>query len=568
MATVTRAGRVLLKEKGAFYTPPAMARALVDWAVRTAHDSVLDPSCGDGEFLVQAIRRLRELGASQTQALDHVLGVDSDPNAARLAAERLETEGGSARCPRVTPADFFSCRPDSRAYASRLDPEVLPTVDVVVGNPPYIRYHGFQGPTRASAASAVAHAGIRLTDLTSSWAPFVVHATSFLKPSGRLAFVLPGELLSVDYAKSIRDFLGVAFKSVTITAFDERVFPGVLADTLFVLADKSGLSEGLALNRYRNLSDLPSDSSYLSAGERLQFSQSGRKWSDLVLDPEARSAYRRCSSFDGVGRLGDRFSVDIGIVSGNNDVFLLTQEQLERIGIPPTEVLPILSSSGHILGTHVSAREFDAIRASGQRCWLLNFAGKSNLSSEAKAYLASVPLKGGRERYKIRSRRKWYEVPSVYAPTAFMSYFISEAPRFALNEIGATSTNTIHRLRNLSAESDSPSAVLLSCYSSLTMLSSEVEGRSYGGGVGKLETKEAENLRVVIPTPDAAKELGARESEMHSALRCHNQSEAVRLVDEVLLLGQLGLSEALLRSLRSGLETLRSRRKSRMRGAS
>lgn len=568
MASVARNERTLLKEKGAFYTPAPMARALVTWAVRSPGDLVLDPSCGDGEFLLHAIHRLSELGRAREKALSQVFGVDSDSSAAQLASQRLKDESGSSRAPCVTVADFFSCRPEGRSFSNRLDPEVLPTVDAVVGNPPYIRYHGFNGTVRASAASAVAHSGLRLTDLTSSWAPFVVHATSFLKPSGRLAFVLPGELLSVDYAKSIRDFLSVAYKSVTIIAFDERVFPGVLADTLLVLADRSGSAEGLALRRLHNLNDLPADSSHLSVGERLSFSQPGKKWSELVLDPQARSAYHRCSSLEGVGRLGAAFSVDIGIVSGNNEVFLLTQDQLERAGIPPREVMPILSSSAQILGTHVGKRDFESIRASGQKCWLLNLAAKSELSSETKAYLASVPANGGREGYKVRTRRRWYEVPSVYAPTAFMSYFVAEAPRFALNEIGATSTNTIHRLRSRLASRDGALPVLLSCYSSLTMLSSEVEGRSYGGGVGKLETKEAESLLAVMPTPQASIELGAREPKVHAALKGHDHAEASRLVDEVLLVGQLGLTETQVQVLQSGLETLRSRRRSRMRSRS
>ena len=66
--------RALLKEKGAFYTPRSMAAFLVDWAVRLPTDVVLDPSCGDGEFLTESIRRLRELGANAFQALSQTPG--------------------------------------------------------------------------------------------------------------------------------------------------------------------------------------------------------------------------------------------------------------------------------------------------------------------------------------------------------------------------------------------------------------------------------------------------------------------------------------------------------------
>ena len=495
-----------------------------------------------------------------------VIGVDSDPEAVERAIERVSLEGTKEAPPHLTVTDFFSCRPSTRSFANRLDAEILPSVDAVVGNPPYIRYHGFRGPVRSSAAAAVADQQIRLTDLTSSWAPFVVHATSFLKPGGRLAFVLPAELLSVDYARAIRDFLAVAYKSITIIAFDERVFPGVLADTVLVLADKQGAEAGLALVRLQNLSQLPQTSADLRRGAWVPFPDSEPKWSSLILEPSAREVYRVCDTLDGVSRLGASMSVDIGVVSGNNDFFVLTQQQLQGSRIPREEVIPIVSSSRHLKGARVGAAEFDEIRESGQRCWLLNLAGRVKISDEARVYLSSAGKRGTQSRYKVRTRRRWFDVPSVYAPDAFMSYFISEAPRFVVNAVGATSTNTIHRLRRAGGDPHATVPLILSCYSTLTQLSAEVEGRSYGGGVGKLETKEAESLRLVRPNTLAAKELRQAEAKIHGLLRSGSTSEATEIVDELLLEGQLGLSPTRIQLLKGGLVSLRSRRKSRMSG--
>ena len=564
MAAVAAPARTVLKERGAFYTPPSMAEFLVRWAVRSPSEVVLDPSCGDGEFLSQTARRLIQLGATGDQAARQVIGVDFNPEAAAQSTYRVREETTSDASPQVLTADFFSCRPSTRTYANRLDAEVIPTVDAIVGNPPYIRYHGFQGSVRFSAAAAVAQQEVRLTDLTSSWAPFVVHATSFLKSTGRLAFVLPGELLSVDYAKSIRDFLAVAYKSVTIIAFNERVFPGVLADTVLVLADKQGSEDGLALVRLQNLSGLPKSPSDLITGSRTPFARSQSKWSYLILDPAARDAYRACDELPGVARLGTCFSVDIGVVSGNNDFFVLTEQQLKDYRIPRDEVIPILSSSRHLKGTSFGTAEFDEVRSSGQRCWLLNLAGRTKVSEATRAYLLTARRTSTRSRYKIRSRRRWYDVPSVYAPAAFMSYFISEAPRFVVNDVGATSTNTIHRLRRVGKDSRDAVPLVLSCYSTLTQLSAEVEGRSYGGGVGKLETKEAESLRLVVPDSTTSTELLGRNSKVHGLLRTGELHEATGLIDEVLLEGQLGLNAARIRLLDSGTSSLRSRRMTRM----
>ena len=49
----TIATRMISRQKklGQFFTPEAVASALVNWAVRKAQDRLLDPSCGDGQFL-------------------------------------------------------------------------------------------------------------------------------------------------------------------------------------------------------------------------------------------------------------------------------------------------------------------------------------------------------------------------------------------------------------------------------------------------------------------------------------------------------------------------------------
>ena len=62
------------KDLGAYYTPPEVVRALVSWATKGERGPVLDPSCGDGRFLV---------------GLRNAVGVDIDPIAASEASRRV-----------------------------------------------------------------------------------------------------------------------------------------------------------------------------------------------------------------------------------------------------------------------------------------------------------------------------------------------------------------------------------------------------------------------------------------------------------------------------------------------
>jgi hypothetical protein len=72
-----------------------------------------------------------------------------------------------------------------------------------------------------------------------------------------------------------------------------------------------------------------------------------------------------------------------------------------------------------------------------------------------------------------------------------------DMPRLILNEVGAYTTDTAYRITTKSVDARK----FVYCFiNSLTALSSELEGRHYGGGVLELVPSEIEKLYVPIPT--------------------------------------------------------------------
>src|SRR6266849_2293028 len=199
----------LRKARGAFFTPRELTRFVADWAVRAPSDCVLEPSCGEAAFLLSVGDRLVHLGQREPST-DQLQGVEIHAKSAANAEALLAGEGFAAR---LHVGDFFD---------SSLSPG---SFDTVVGNPPYVRYQSFVGEARTRAQEAALAQGVRLTNLASSWAAFVVHATTFLKLGGRLGLVLPAELLSVNYAAPVRRFLLERFAKVKLVLFEARVFP-------------------------------------------------------------------------------------------------------------------------------------------------------------------------------------------------------------------------------------------------------------------------------------------------------------------------------------------------------
>ncbi len=72
---------------GEFYTPEWLAKILVDDAIKTGDETVLDPSCGSGTFVRLALRRIKKLNGN-----GKVVGFDINPIAVHIARANYLTE--------------------------------------------------------------------------------------------------------------------------------------------------------------------------------------------------------------------------------------------------------------------------------------------------------------------------------------------------------------------------------------------------------------------------------------------------------------------------------------------
>lgn len=147
------------KSLGAYYTDAQVAEFLVWWAIRSPKERVLDPSFGGGVFLRAACKRLQHLRGDPSV---QVLGVEIDERVHARIADKLCEEFGIRKC-NLLRSNFFD-----------LGPEAIGSISAVVGNPPFIRYHRFSGEVRRRALERAASQGVRLSALSSSWAPFLI----------------------------------------------------------------------------------------------------------------------------------------------------------------------------------------------------------------------------------------------------------------------------------------------------------------------------------------------------------------------------------------------------------
>lgn len=536
------------KELGAFYTPPAMAAQLVHWAVRRPTDSVLDPSFGGLVFLIAAYDHLRHLGASESAAGEQIFGGELDE---RAYAGGLSDPRVGASNARLVRGDFLSFSPGAE----------LPLVDAVVGNPPYVRYQGFNaGGTHGHDLAA--GAGVRLTRLASSWAPFVVHGTSFLKTGGRMAQVLPAEILHAQYAEDVLGYLRRSFAAVTLVLFEQRVFPGALEEVVLLLAEGRGVgpAHGTQVVEVADLASLDVGRLVRPSEGTMNPIAEGVDTLLLQLLPDStRELYCELRRRPEVAALGTLASVDIGAVTGANDFFLVPGNDAR---VPERFLRPAVSKAAHIAGarfTSADHRRLSVQRKPMHMVVIDRHHAQQDLA-DVEPYLALGDASGISGRYKCRVRSPWWSVPLPKhgTPAAFMTYCSSEHPRVVVNEAGALHTNTVHGLTPLGAFDAAEIAARF--LNSLTLLSVELVGRSYGGGVLKLEPTEAEATLL----PIAGEQLAPRLGEIDQLLRRERLRPVLDMIDP-LVLGSagLGLTASEITRLREAAEKLRSRRRAR-----
>lgn len=539
------------KTRGAFFTPPSIAEHLTAWAIQDDPTAtVLDPTCGDGVFLLAAGQRLKALGR-QTSDLDgQVFGIDLHESSLEEADRLLEGEGLDAR---LIVSDFFAV-PTPDQLGSPLD-----YVDAVIGNPPFIRYQQHVGASRRLSTAAALRQGIRLNGLASSWAASLAHASGFLKPDGRLAMVLPAELLTVSYAEPIRRWLKERFERVNLVLFERLQFEEALADVVLLLAEGRGGCDAFSLWHVETAEDLAKIRPYMQLN--VTPPESG-KWTDILIPKAARGLYRDVASkhFTTLSEYG---SSSLGTVTGGNSFFALNEATRLEYGLYESQLVRISPpGTRHLRGPAFTTSQWNALRDAGERVWL--FRPEVNDTSAARiAYTRFGESLSVDKAYKCQIRSPWWRPPLAEVPDLFFTYMSHNYPRLIANPAKAAFLNSMHGV-SLKQEAPKVAAAALPfmCLNSVTMLGAEVNGRSYGGGILKMEPREAALLP--LPGPEIMErawiELKPLKTRLVRQLTNGSWTEVVKRVDAAVLGVACGLGQDDIAQLLGAARLLRERR--------
>jgi hypothetical protein len=374
---------------------------------------------------------------------------------------------------------------------------------------------------------------------------------------------LPAELLTVNYAAEVRKFLMTRFGRVRLVLFKNRVFPGVLEEVLVLLADGVGPTDQCEISQVTNIDDLTAGVEVVSTW-RPQKAEA--KWMAALLPPAALDAYDELLTSAGVTTLQEKWGeTTLGAVTGSNAFFTLSPDRARQLGLSDHELVRLSPpGSRHLRGLSFTHTTWSAMGREGAK--ILLFRPIGDPSAAALAYIQEGERLGIEQAYKCRVRRPWWRVPLVPVADLLLTYMNADTPRLATNRARVHHLNSVHGLylregvRRLGQD-----LLPLAALNSLTMLGAEMVGRAYGGGILKLEPREADVLPVPAPTlvETMRRRLTAVRNEVSGLLARGRLLDATRLVDQVLLIDALQLDHTHVQALADAHAMLTSRRMAR-----
>lgn len=511
------------KLRGAYYTPQAVAEKMVsffqeDTSIRT----ILEPSCGNGVFAEMVLKKqLLKKDVSMT-------AIEIEASEVKKAAQKMESEPSADVC--LLAMDFFEY------YENKKDEARF---DLILGNPPYIRYQYLKEQQRVQMSQILTEHGMKANKLINAWVGFLVACVHLLSDTGKIAFVIPAEILQVAYAQDLRLFLAKSLSKITLLTFEELVFPDIEQEIVIFLGEKGGQEQGIRIIELHDLKDL--DQLELKDSGFQKMNQVHEKWTRYFMSREENSLIAQIRTDSRFQKMSDTALINIGITTGNNKYFSVTKKAVHEYELEDV-VRPLIGRSAHAGSVYFYKEDWNDNAENGKAAYLIDFPDVplEAYPKKHRSYIKKGEKNKEHAGYKCRIRERWYRVPSIWVPDAFFLRRNNLYPKFVLNCCEAVSTDTMHRIKFY--DGIEPERVVLSYYNSISFAFTEICGRSYGGGV--LEILPGELGNVVLPVLDAVP-LEQVRSILHKVDAIVRQKEeiekALDLVDREILVNALGL---------------------------
>ena len=481
------------KFTGSYYTPKILADFLVDHIftkyINNVTLDILEPSCGDGQFISSFFDNITPARFKKL-TLDFI---DIDGSELKKAIDKVPVAIPNLIYNPIEGDYLDWFRTHNKRY------------NVILGNPPYIRKRHMKTEQIESCEKCHDLARVQSPCINSKfkinniWTVFMELSILSLTDDGVLCFVLPSDILQVNYAKEIRELMQHEFERVEIFAFNELIFENIQQDVVAVVAVKRILNpekRGFSFYQVEALNDLK-EPAFTEKYNNIHHT-SLNKWTNYLLSPEdldfiapLRQQYAVMSSFCE--------KISAGIVTAANDFFIVDKKTLKKNGLEKHNQLSHVLLKGSMIVPLVHFQRDDLKRMIEKNSRVFFLQGpnepKSRLSIEFLEYVViAEAITRVHKRFKMTERENWYHVPNIWSSALLFAKRCDEFPRLIVNSENLIATDSFYRV--IPKENVNGKILTFCFYNSLTLLLAEMEGRYYGGGVLELTPNEFKRLAI------------------------------------------------------------------------
>ncbi len=467
------------KLRGGFYSPAQLVRTCLDRIAALSNTCeslrIIEPSAGDGAFVRGLIEH------SLAERVDEITAVEI--NTAEAAKCQAALDLAPFRGTVIAGSILNGVRPLLREY------------DIAIGNPPFVRFQFVSEEDRIGALDVARESGLALAGVSNLWIPVLLTALTRLRLGGVFAFIVPAECFTGISARSVRTWLIRNVESLQADLFPPGSFPGVL-------------QEVVVLSGRLNPPSVPRHVAPLRVVEHVgaeplvwihNVDESATTWTGYLLTPSQLAALHQVIALSEFHPISKVARLSVSTVTGANEYFSVDDSTRHQYALGAW-TLPLLPRIRHATGLIFNEKDHDDLARLNCPRWLLSFA-ENLLSPEhnpaACSYLHKGELLGLHKRYKCRIRDPWYRVPIVQPGSLMLSKRSHKYPRLIVNSAGVVTTDTIYQGRMVKPFEGREADLVAGFHNTATLLTAEIEGRSFGGGV--LELVPTEIGRVSVP---------------------------------------------------------------------
>lgn len=234
------------KTLGQVFTPPYIVELMLNLPQNQTlrNKKILEAGCGDGAFLTQIVRNYikqylqdsSDLSALKAELEQNIIGIDIDSEAidkCRLKLDNIAQEFGLKDIEwNLQNGDFLELW---QGYKGQ--------IDLMIGNPPYIRVHNLKENARKLSKGG-------MTDL---YLIFFELGFECLKDGGSLTFITPSSWLNSRAGADLREKIKAQRHLVQLIDFaHERVFDNIATYSLISAFIKGKSCESVSVSDYKN----------------------------------------------------------------------------------------------------------------------------------------------------------------------------------------------------------------------------------------------------------------------------------------------------------------------------